>query len=112
MDNYEKFRNLMVMVAADQNFAEEEIQFLLQRVDQWGITEAEFETALREASLPEASLTIPRNPEDRREFLLSLLDVMSIDGELAPVEKRLFASVVARLEVSEAELNQLISELR
>ncbi len=112
MDNYEKFRNLMVMVAADENFAEEEIQFLLNRVDRWGITEVEFETAMREASLPDAVLTVPTSDEDRREFLVSLLDVMSIDGELAPVEKRLFTAAAARLEVGDAELNQLISELR
>jgi len=112
MENYEKFRNLMVMAAADQNFAEEEIQFLLGRVDRWGITEAEFETAMREASLPGAVLTVPISDQDRREFLVSLLDVISIDGDVSPVEKRLFDVVAARLEVSEAELNQLISELR
>ena len=112
MDNYEKFRNLMVMAAADENFAEEEIQFLLNRVDRWGITEVEFETAMREASLPEPALTVPTDPEDRKEFLISLLDVMSIDGDLAPVEKRIFAAAAARLEVSDAELNQLISDLR
>ncbi len=112
MDSYEKFRNLMVMAAADQNFAEEEIQFLLGRVDRWGITEAEFETAMREASLPDAVLTVPTSDQDRREFLVSLLDVMTIDGEVAPVEKRIFTAAAARLEVSDAELNQLISEVR
>lgn len=112
MDNYEKFRNLMVMAAADDDFREEEIQFLMNRVDRWGITEAEFETAMRESSLPQATLTVPSSPEARREFLVSLLDLMTVDGELAPVEKRLFTEAAARLEVSEDELNQLISELR
>ena len=107
----EMFRNLMVMAAADQKFTNEEIELLALRSNRWGISDKDFEAALRYAADPQAAITVPVNGEDRRKFLSSLIEVMAADGELAPVERRLFAEAAAQMGVSRAELDGLIDEL-
>ena len=111
MTRLEMFRNLMVMAAADQKFTNEEIELLALRSSRWGISDQDFEAALRYAADPHAKIVVPVDGEDRRKFLASLIEVMAADGELALVERRLFSEAAARMGVSPAELDRLIDEL-
>ena len=48
MELRDLFRNLVKMAAIDKKFAPEEISFLAQRAEGWGIPEGELENALAE----------------------------------------------------------------
>jgi uncharacterized tellurite resistance protein B-like protein len=111
MDRLELFRNLMVMAASDGKFTEDEIRFLGQRANKWGITDAEFSAALRSAVDPSAHLTIPEDGEQRRAMLCEMIRMMASDGELAEIEKELFAVAAAEMDIPSEELDQLLDEL-
>jgi uncharacterized tellurite resistance protein B-like protein len=111
MERFEIFKDLMIMAAADRKFSDEEVEFLTLRASRWGLTDRQFEEALRIAASGEAELAIPETPDERTNLLRELLQVMAADGELAPVEKQLFADAAARMEISQAELNEIIDGL-
>jgi uncharacterized tellurite resistance protein B-like protein len=111
MNAVEMLKNLMVMAAADQRFTEEEIAFLVMRSSRWGISDEQFDEALKFATSSEAKISIPDTHSDRVELLQQLLQMMAADGELAPVEKRLFAEASARMGISGDELDRLIDDL-
>ena len=111
MEPFEMFKNLMVMAAADQKFTEEEIAFLSMRSSRWGLTDAQFDEALQYVASGRQEMTYPESREQRLMLLRNLLQIMAADGELAPVEKRLFAEASARMEITGEELDRLIDEL-
>ncbi len=111
MDRYELFKNLMVMAAADRRFTEEEVEFLSLRSSRWGISDQQFEEALRFAKSSEAKITIPEGQEERARLLRDLILMMAADGELAAIEKRLFAEAAAKMGIQSDELEKTIDEL-
>lgn len=111
MDRYELFKNLMVMAAADRKFTEEEVEFLSLRSSRWGISDQQFEEAFRFAKSSEAKITIPEGQEERARLLRDLILMMAADGELAAIEKRLFAEAAAKMGIQSDELEKTIDEL-
>jgi uncharacterized tellurite resistance protein B-like protein len=111
MDRFETFQNLMIMAAADHKFTDEEVAYLSLRADRWGLTDQQFEQALASAASGTGRLAIPEPHAERVALLRSLIEVMAADGELAPLEKQLFADAAARMNISEGELNQIIDRL-
>ncbi len=111
MDRFELFKNLMVMAAADKKFTEEEVEFLALRSSRWGISDQQFEEAFEFAKSNEAEMTIPEGQEERRRLLRDLIRMMAADGELASVEKRLFAEAAAKMGIKPGELEKTIDEL-
>ena len=111
MERFEIFKDLMIMAAADRKFTDQEVEFLTLRADRWGLTDQQFEEALRSATSGDAQLVIPETRDERINLLRELLEVMAADGELAPLEKQLFAGAAAKMEISEAELNDIIDQL-
>ena len=111
MERFEIFKDLMIMAAADRKFSDVEVEFLTVRANRWGLTDKQFEEALRIATSGEAQLVIPETREERINLLRELLQVMAADGELAPVEKQLFADAAARMAISQADLNEIIDDL-
>jgi uncharacterized tellurite resistance protein B-like protein len=111
MERFELFKNLMVMAAADKKFTEEEVEFLALRSSRWGISDQQFEEALQFAKSSGAKMTIPEGQEERRRLLRDLIRMMAADGELASVEKRLFAEAAAKMGIKPDELEQTIDEL-
>lgn len=111
MDRFELFKNLMVMAAADKKFTEEEVEFLALRSSRWGISDRQFEEAFELVKSGVAEMTIPEGQEERMHLLRDLISMMAADGELAGVEKRLFAEAAAKMGINPDELDKTIDEL-
>lgn len=108
--NTENLRHLFAIAAADGQFALGELRLLGDRALSWGITDDEFEALLDEAARGDAELQLPDNHDDRRALLSDLVRMMAADGELHPKEKDLFAVIASKMEISVAELNQVIDK--
>lgn len=111
MDRYEAFKDLMVMAAADGSFAEREMAFLADRCHKWGISDAQFAAAIEYSMSPGAKLTIPENAGERRGLLRELILMMAADGQLAEIEKQLFAVAAAQMDLTSEELDRMIDQL-
>jgi uncharacterized tellurite resistance protein B-like protein len=111
MDKLRLFRNLMTMAAIDGKMTQEEVLFLALRCSRWGITDQQFHATLAEIKTEEPKLEIPDDAAQRRELLRDMLRMMAVDGELAEVERRLFAVVSASMAIETAELNALIDSV-
>jgi uncharacterized tellurite resistance protein B-like protein len=111
MDYLERLKNLMIMAAIDRKLTDEEMELLLRRSRQWQIDPEEFAAAMQYASDEEATLTLPDDHQERLGMLREMMQVMVADGELAELEKQMFAVAAAHMGVTDAELDQLIDSL-
>ena len=110
-DRTQLFHNLVNLAAADQKFTEEEIAFLINRADNWGIPSDEFETALAGISTGELQLDIPETHEDRVAMLKEMIRLMAIDGEMAEMEKRLCAQASAKMDFNNIQFSEILDEV-
>jgi hypothetical protein len=99
------------MAAADGKMNDAEVTYLTLRSVRWDITNEQFKAALSYATNPEAKLSLPATKAECLEMLGDLVRMMAIDGELADVEKQLFAVAAAKMNISAAELDQLLTSL-
>ena len=112
MDRLEMFRNLMVMAAADGSFTDAEVTYLANRANRLGLASDQFTEALTYAlNNQDAEISIPDDHQSRVQLLKELLTMMGADGQVADVEKQLFAVAAARMEIGEDELNEIIDSL-
>jgi len=111
MEFFDKLKNLMVMAFADGRLTHSELEFLSDRSVQWGISQTDFEAAVEFALSDKAELQIPPHKQDRVELLQDLIRTMAADGQLAEIEKRLFAMAAAVMELGEGELDQIIDSV-
>ncbi len=111
MELHAKLRNLLVMAAADGSLTEREIAFLADRRERWSIPADEFAEAIRYAISDVAELEIPESQEERVEMLQDLLRMMAADGDLAEVEKKLFATASVAMNISDDELKEIIDSI-
>ena len=111
MDHHDLFNNLMVMAAADGKLTDGEIELLVERARKWGITKGEVAAAADYASSGEAEFVFPPSIEERREVLAELVRVMAADGELADIEKKLFALAAAAMDITPDELNRILDSM-
>ena len=111
MERLEKLKNLLAMATADGTMSEGEIRYLSERSARWGLTDSQFAEAIQYALTHRGELHIPSRPAERKELLRDLLRMMVADGQLPEVEKRLFATAAAVMEVSQDEVNDLIDDL-
>ncbi|HTN77332.1 MAG TPA: TerB family tellurite resistance protein [Pirellulaceae bacterium] len=111
MTRFDLFQNLMVMAAADGRITEEEVTFLAQRSSRWGITDAQFGEAMKFAISPSAHVTIPTTKGESVQLLKEMVKMMAVDGDLADIEKNLFAIAAATMQITDAELNELFDSV-
>lgn len=111
MDHLERLKNLMIMAAIDHKLTDEELQLLKLRSQQWQIDQEEFDAAMQYASDEEAILTLPDGHPERLGMLRELIQVMVADGELAELEKQMFAVAAAHMGITDEELDQLFDQL-
>ena len=111
MTRSELFKNLMVMAAADGKLTEEEVTFLAQRSSRWGITDSEFGEALKYSISPEAHISIPSTKGECFQLLKEMVRMMAVDGDLAEIEKNLFAVTAATMQINDDELNKIFDEV-
>ena len=110
MDRLEMFKALMVMAAADGRFSNEEVELLALRSHCWGLTDPQFSEALECAKNGTESLRLPEEDGARHRLLQELLEVKAADGELAPLEKKLYAVAAAAMGLSAEDLDRNIDE--
>jgi uncharacterized tellurite resistance protein B-like protein len=111
MTSNELFRNLMVMAAADGRMTEEEAGFLSQRAKRWGISEEQFADAMVFSVSKDAVVSIPETHGERRQLLMEMMRMMAADGELADIEKDLFAVAAGTMQVSAEEVDEIIDDV-
>jgi hypothetical protein len=111
MNKIELFHSLVNLAASDNKFTDEEIQFLVQRAEQWNIPSDEFETAVAGISTGELEVKIPESFEDKVLMLKEMIRLMASDGELAETEKRLCAYASGQMEFSSAQFSQILDEV-
>lgn len=111
MELQAKLRNLLVMAAADGSLTEREISFLTDRRERWGIPEDAFADLIRYAISDVAELEIPESHQERVEMLQDLLRMMAADGDLAEVEKQLFATASVAMNISDNQLKEIIDSV-
>jgi uncharacterized tellurite resistance protein B-like protein len=105
------FHSLVNLAAIDDKFTEEEVAFLVDRAESWGISNDEFETALAGISTGEISVTIPEQHSDRIELLKEMIRLMAVDGEMAETEKRLCARASAQMDFNSIQFGELLEEV-
>lgn len=110
-DRTQLFHNLVNLAAADQKFTEEEIAFLINRADSWGIPSDEFETALVGLSTGEIQVELPEDHEDRVLLLKEMIRLMAVDGEMAEMEKSLCARASAKMDFNSIQFGELLDEV-
>jgi uncharacterized tellurite resistance protein B-like protein len=111
MDNTELFHNLVNLAAIDAKFSDEEINFLVERANRWGIPNEEFETAMAGISTGEIQVNIPDSHEDRVELMKEMLRLIAVDGEMADTEKRLCATVSGRMDFTSQQFSEILNEV-
>lgn len=112
MDRIKLLRNLVAMAAADGSFSEPEIELMVERAVAWGVEDPDLADLLSEVvANPESAIEIPDNREDCIELLEELVRMMAADGQLTEGEKAMFAAAAARMDITHAELDQLIADI-
>jgi uncharacterized tellurite resistance protein B-like protein len=111
MNLSDQLRNLLVMAASDGSMTESEINFLTDRAKSWSIPDEEFAAAIRYAISDDAQLVVPARREERVAMLQDLLRMMAADGDLAEVEKNLFATAAVKMGFSNDELTEIIDSI-
>lgn len=110
-DRTQLFHNLVNLAAADQKFTEEEIAFLVNRADRWGISSDEFETAMVGLSTGEIQLEVPEDYDDRVLLLKEMIRLMAADGEMAETEKGLCARASAKMDFNTIQFGEILDEV-
>ena len=111
MDRLELFHSLVHLAASDGKFAEEEVQFLAHRAEQWEIPKGEFETALAGISSGNFEFKIPKSYEDRVEMMKEFLRLIAADGELADMEKHVCSVIAGRMDFSSDEFENILAKV-
>ncbi len=108
MNHLELFHNLVNLAACDGKFTEQEIEFLADRAERWGIAKGEFETALAGIMEGNLELQIPESYDDRVTMMKEMLRLVASDGELADMEKHLCSLAAGKMDFSSAEFEQVL----
>lgn len=103
-----QLRNLIVMAFADGSLGEREVNLVAQRCAELGLDEYDLQKAVEFGLGDDAALELPKDRTEQTELMLDLIRMMAADGHLDEGEKRLFALAAARMEMSAAEIEQLI----
>ncbi len=111
MSKLHLFQNLINLAAVDGRFAEEEVAFLAQRAERWGISTEEFETAIVGIEQGHLEIKLPESRLERERLLAEMIRLMAVDGDLAETEKQMCATVSARMELSTVEFMRVLDRV-
>ena len=111
MDPLQLFHNLVNLAAADQKFAEEEIQFLVAHAERHNIPNEEFLTAIHGIEQGAVEIVLPESHEDRVTLLTEMIKLMAVDGEVAEMEKRICAQASAKMDFTSTQFSELLDKV-
>jgi uncharacterized tellurite resistance protein B-like protein len=110
-DQTQLFHNLVNLAAVDQKFTEEEIAFLIDRANKWGIPSDEFETAMVGLDSGEIQVELPEDHDQKVLLLKEMIRLMAADGEMAEMEKSLCARASAKMDFNNVQFGELLEEV-
>jgi uncharacterized tellurite resistance protein B-like protein len=105
-----QLRNLIVMALADGSLGEREVNLAADRCFELGLDEYDLQKAVEAGLADDAALEIPKQRDEQLSLMRDLIQMMAADGVLAEGEKRLFALAAAKMSMTAADVDQLISE--
>jgi uncharacterized tellurite resistance protein B-like protein len=105
------FQNLVNLAASDCRFTDEELDFLSERAERWGIGFTEFEAAIGEVSGGQIHIALPESKPGRVQLMQEMIRMMAADGELAEIEKRLCATASAKMDFSNSEFSEILDSV-
>ena len=108
MSKLELFNNLMVLAATD-GFAREEIEYLAAKSHLWGISVNDVEAAI--VGSDEGEIFLPETQPEREELLREMIQLMAADGHLSDLEKRICATASAKMDFTSKQFEQLLNSL-
>ncbi len=111
MSPLDHLKNLVIMAAADGSLSEQEIALLIDRCGHLGLQEEDLEKAIAFAQSGNAKLRLPSERAEQIDLLAQLMRMMAADGQLAEVEKQLFALAAAKMGIDKLELETIIDKL-
>jgi uncharacterized tellurite resistance protein B-like protein len=111
MKHLDYLKNLVIMASADGSLTEREIAWLVDRCAELGLGEADLGEAMEFAISDEATMKLPKEKSEQLRMLGDLIRIMAADGDLDEIEKRLFALAAAKMNVTQKELDELITKL-
>jgi uncharacterized tellurite resistance protein B-like protein len=111
MKHLDYLKNLVIMASADGSLTEREIAWLVDRCSELGLGEADLGEAMEFAISDEATMKLPKEKSEQMRMLGDLIRIMAADGDLDEIEKRLFALAAAKMNVTQKELDELITKL-
>ena len=103
-----QLRNLVVMALADGSIGEREVNLVADRCAELGLGEKELHDAMKFGLGDDAAVELPGDPDERDDVMRDLIRMMAADGKIEEGEKRLFALVAVKMELSTEQMNQLI----
>ncbi len=109
--NWALFQNLVNLAASDCRFTDEELEFLAERAERWGIGFTEFEMSISDVSTGAIHIDLPESKPARIQLMQEMIRMMAADGELAEIEKRLCATASAKMDFSNTEFSQILDSV-
>ncbi len=98
------------MALADGSIGEREVNLVADRCEQLGLHEDDLHRAIKFGLDDSAALEFPSDKNDRETLMRDLIRMMAADGHLEETEKRLFALAAAKMNLSVADVDRLITE--
>lgn len=105
--NYDHFRNLVAVAAADGKMDEDEKEFLMEKAEEYNLTKEEINQIFNNPS--EHYFVIPDDLGDREEQLSDAVYMAMIDGEIHEKEYNLCVKFANRLGLSAKDVDEIIT---
>ena len=105
-----QLRNLVIMAFADGSLGDREVNLVADRCEQLGLSETDLHDAISFGLSKDAEITLPDQEAAKKALIADLIRMMAADGYLAEGEKQLFALVAAKLNLTRAQVDLIISQ--
>jgi UDP-glucose 4-epimerase len=104
--NLEHFKNLMALGFSNNGFNAEEINFLVNKAKDVGISVANWDEWMKEVS--SFTFQIPQNMDEREEYLADLVHLAMVDGKVHQTEYDMCLKLADKLEIDAENLDKII----
>lgn len=111
MDKTKIFQSLINLAAVENQFSEQEIEFLTQQAKLYDIPMKHFETTLSDLQDGMIEVNLPDDKRDRVYLLKDMIQLLSDDGELDASEKDLCARASKQMDLTITQFNEILNEL-
>lgn len=103
----EHFENLVAMAAADGHMDSDEIDFLAEKAEEFGLDPSEIESIL--SNPHELEFKLPTTHEEKEEQLSDAVFMAMIDGSIHEKEYAMCINFANKLGLSQNDVDQIIA---